>query len=451
MATSPTSPISSISPISPRESKRNIVIIGGGIIGCTSAYYLTRHPSYDPSTTKITIVEAQSIASAASGKAGGLLALWARPSCIVPLSYKLHAELAKEHDGAKRWGYRTLHCGSIGATARLISEADPKDSTENGGEAWKKLPKTDMKKQKKYAGEDIPKDLDWFETDNIKWYWEMGTPDTTAQVHPYQFTTSMADLAVEKGVEIVYGTVTAIDYTGNSVKGVTYEDKETRHIHTLHAHDVILSAGPWTSHVWPEAPITSQRAHSVVVEAAVSPWAVFTEIDLPKGFGRKGENGAKKRKHDKMVNPEMYARPDGTVYACGLYSSPLKVSMLTNKRKGEGDERVPLPRSSNLVVCDESSCNDILDYIGSISDPMRNGKVITKQACYLPLARNGRGPLIGHTGIRGLFLAAGHTCWGVQNSCATGKLMSEFLFEGEAKSADVHTLDPRRALDDDED
>ncbi|KAF7958025.1 hypothetical protein EAE96_003592 [Botrytis aclada] len=417
------------SPTSPTEKKRNIVIIGGGIIGCTSAYYLTRHPSYNPSTTKITIIEAQSIASAASGKAGGLLALWARPASIVPLSYKLHAELAKEHDGAKRWGYRQLHCGSIGAKARLISEADPKEPTENEGEAWKKLPKTDMKKQKKYQGCDIPSTLDWFENDNVKWYSEMGTPETTAQVHPYQFTTSMADLAVEKGVEIIYGSVTAIDYTGNHVKGVTYEDKETKHIHMLPANDVILSAGPWTSHVWPEAPITSQRAHSVVIEAEVSPWAVFTEIDLPKGFGRKSEDGAKKRKHDKMVNPEMYARPDGTVYACG-----------------EGDERIPLPKSSNLVVCDESSCDDILDYVGSISDPLRNGKVLVRQACYLPLASSGGGPLIGHTGIRGLFLAAGHTCWGIQNSCATGKLMSEFVFDGEAKSADIQSLDPRKFL-----
>ncbi|KAA8572360.1 hypothetical protein EYC84_002983 [Monilinia fructicola] len=96
-------PSSPSSPSSPQSPQRNIIIIGGGIIGCTSAYFLTRHPLYNPSTTKITIIEAQSIASAASGKAGGLLALWARPSSIVPLSYKLHAELAKEHDGAKRW------------------------------------------------------------------------------------------------------------------------------------------------------------------------------------------------------------------------------------------------------------------------------------------------------------------------------------------------------------
>lgn len=39
-------------------------------------------------------------------------------------------------------------------------------------------------------------------------------------------------------------------------------------------------------------------------------------------------------------------------------------------------------------------------------------------------------------------MAAGHTCWGIQNSCATGKVMSEYVFEGRARSADVGELDP---------
>lgn len=49
---------------------------GGGIIGCTTAYYITRHPRYDPSKHSVTLIEASKIAGGASGKAGGLLALW---------------------------------------------------------------------------------------------------------------------------------------------------------------------------------------------------------------------------------------------------------------------------------------------------------------------------------------------------------------------------------------
>ena len=52
--------------------------------------------------------------------------------------------------------------------------------------------------------------------------------------------------------------------------------------------------------------------------------------------------------------------------------------------------------------------------------------------------------MLGRTSVPGLFVAAGHTCWGIQNGPGTGKLMSEFVFDGAAKSADVDKLDPRK-------
>lgn len=344
----------------------------------------------------------------------------------MPLSYKLHEELAKEHGGEKRWGYRTVYCGSLGAKGK-VHDGTKGEGAVKKGEEWNPLPKT--AKKSKRVTEGIPKDLDWFDDEAVREYAEMGTPSTTAQVHPFQFTTSIADLAVEAGAKVILGSVTAIDYKGpEGVKGITYEDKETKATHTIPATDVILAAGPWTSHVFPEAPIEATRAHSVVIKADVSPYAVFSEIELPKDFGRR-EEGVKRRRHGASVSPEMYARPDGTVYACG-----------------EGDTDVPLPQASSVVVCDENRCQDILDYCGSISSTLRKGEVLEQQACYLPSVAGGGGPLIGQTGIRGLLMATGHTCWGIQNSCATGKLMSEFVFDGKAKSANVDSLDPRRVL-----
>jgi hypothetical protein len=40
------------------------------------------------------LLEAEGIAGGASGKAGGLLARWAYPSCLVGLSYGLHEEVS---------------------------------------------------------------------------------------------------------------------------------------------------------------------------------------------------------------------------------------------------------------------------------------------------------------------------------------------------------------------
>lgn len=55
------------------NTPRNIVIIGGGIIGVCTAYYLVRDPLL-PKGTTVTLVEGTEIAAGASGHAGGFLA-----------------------------------------------------------------------------------------------------------------------------------------------------------------------------------------------------------------------------------------------------------------------------------------------------------------------------------------------------------------------------------------
>ena len=108
---------------------------------------------------------------------------------------------------------------------------------------------------------------------------------------------------------------------------------------------------------------------------------------------------------------------------------------------------MPLPDTADQVECDEAQCDDIISYISTFSSVLAAAPVKAKQACYLPQhIRFGQesGPLIGRTSVPGLFVAAGHTCWGIQNGPGTGKLMSEFVFDGVAKSADIDKLDPRK-------
>lgn len=259
----------------------------------------------------------------------------------------------------------------------------------------------------------------------------MGDPSTTAQVHPFQFTTSMAQLAKEKGADIREdASVDSINYTsdGQGVESVTYTSRSTGKTETLPATDIIVAAGPWTRSVYPSAPIDALRAHSVTIKPSrpVSAYALFTQIKLPSPFKR-GQTKLKGSGH--IVTPEIYARPKNEVYACG-----------------EGDHLVPLPPTTEEVECDERRCQDIVDYVGSISDELRDGEVTARQACYLPSVSGSNAPLVGHTGVRGLVMAAGHTCWGIQNGPATGKLVSEFVFDGEGKSAQVKGLDPRNSL-----
>lgn len=441
---------------------------GGGIIGCTAAYYLTRHPSYDPKLHTITLLEATRIAGGASGKAGGLLAVWAYPSSIVPLSFKLHTDLAKEHNGEENWGYRRVTCGDLQVEGRDWNDQD----LPRGHSLGKR-----RKGVTSGVAKGVPKDLNWIVQEQIKGYEEIGDTDATAQVHPYYFTTSMIRLAEERGVKVIIGAVTSlnfVDIPGSShrmtpppseyhhsdppspalsstslsstssatsrrkgVNAVVYLDQFHQE-HVLEATDVILAAGPWTSKLYPAAPISGLRAHSVTITPSepVSAYALFTKITVPprphSALSRSpSRSGSQSPIEDVTVSasPEIYARAN-EIYVCG-----------------EGDIEVDLPPTTSEVEVDENRCDELISQVASISDHIREGIVTRKQACYLPIVHiGGSGPLIGETGIEGLLLASGHSCWGINNAPATGVILSELIFDGKAKSADIRSMDPRRVL-----
>ncbi|SPN97661.1 uncharacterized protein DNG_01174 [Cephalotrichum gorgonifer] len=414
----------------------------GGVIGCTTAYFLTRHSSYNPALHTITLLEATSIAAGASGKAGGLLALWAYPDGLVQLSFRLHAELAAQHGGEARWGYRRLKCGSLGAKvsrAKLDSFSRGQALGEGGGgsgKEWEKLPKQDGRAAELLEEARVPPDLDWIDPETVAGYAEMGGPGTTdtAQVHPFQFTNAIAELAREAGVDIKIGArLTEIRTAGDKgpVEGVEYIDRETGQSRTIDSvTDVVVCAGPWTGKILPRSRVEGLRAHSVVFEADVSPYAIFTDISLPPDYvpPHRAEKG-QKRRHRGSVDPEMYARPNREVYACG-----------------EPDNSVPLPETADLVQVDDTQCDDLISYISTISPPLRAAPIKARQSCYLPRhMRFGqeRGPIAGPTSVSGVWVASGHTCWGIQNGPGTGYLMAEWLFEGASGSPGSEKLDPR--------
>jgi glycine/D-amino acid oxidase-like deaminating enzyme len=428
-----------MSPTIPPSKKKHIIIIGGGIIGATTAYYLTRHPFFDSAHHTITLLEANAIASGASGKAGGLLALWAYPRELVRLSWRLHAGLAVEHGGEERWGYRRVGVGSLslegkGREGRVKVKGDLEGLSDKtaDGKGSVSLQKRSGEATARMRKAGLPGDLDWFEEECVRGYESMGTTEDTAQVHPYLFTRGMVELAVERGVRVLFGRCEEVVFhqgKDGGVKGVRYTEKESGEMKMLEATDVVVTAGPWSGRVWPAAPVGSLRAHSVTIRPTreVSAYAVFTRIALPME-----EDGGRKKRGGKVnyVSPEIYARPNNEVYACG-----------------EGDQLVPLPRGSEDVEVDQQRCEDIVQAVGSVSDVLREGELLVRQACYLPVVERGaEGPLVGLTGTKGVYLAAGHTCWGIMNGPATGLLMSEFVFEGRARSADVDALDPRMVM-----
>ncbi|KAK9693432.1 hypothetical protein K7432_013933, partial [Basidiobolus ranarum] len=162
-------------------NRRKVVICGGGVIGASISYYLS---TMDSSNFEICLVERDSLACGASGKAGGFLALdWCEGSTTDKLareSFKLHIDLANKLNGAERYGYRCLD--ALAVTASL----------ENKG--IKEPP------------------LSWLNKGVIQNTSILGGQATTAQVHPYHFTHTLWQEAEAHGAKLLHGCVQGIKY-----------------------------------------------------------------------------------------------------------------------------------------------------------------------------------------------------------------------------------------------
>lgn len=304
---------------------------------------------------------------------------------------------------------------------------------------------------------DVPEDLDWFRGASLRKYEDIAPQRETAQVHPHQFTLAMANLAKGRGAKILTGAAveeieykeiqrggvnmvdpTAIINSAKAVRGVRC--KSTNQSTSIPADIVILAAGPWTPDLFPPAPVHALRTHSVTIKPSrhLSAYCLFTDITVPATSVTSSPSDKEEKsswpgiKGDyprsvRVVSPEIYSRPNDEVYIAG-----------------EGDTRRPLPSSTEEVEIDLQACRLIEQAASGVSDELRDGQVTARRACYLPTVSLPSGnPLLGPTWIGGLLLAAGHSCWGIQNAPATGKLLSEMVFDGEAKSSDISALDPR--------
>jgi glycine/D-amino acid oxidase-like deaminating enzyme len=392
-------------------------------------------------------VEAAKIANGASGKAGGLLASWAYPSNIAGLSFDLHDQLAKEHNGAELWGYRRVRCGQLTAVGHQLMDNRKQESWSNSTILLGKWWSADRKNASV-----LPDDLNWFDAESAQAYEEFADTSSTAQVHPLHFTNCIAKLAEQGGARIIIGEVEHIncsdvhstsrnpapltsfqDLTQKKVVSVTYTDKATSEKYTIPTTTVVLAAGPWTPTLLPKVHMSPLRAHSVTIKLKkpVSAYCLFTNVTLNESSRPSTHPDLSKSSSSKTISPEIYARPNNEVYICS-----------------QGDFDVPLPPPTNAVEVSLQSCQELIDAAASVSDELRNGQVTGRRACYLPTIDAGvsSNPLVGHTELEGLLLATRHSCWGILNAPATGKVISELIFDGEVSCTEAGNLDPRKIL-----
>jgi glycine/D-amino acid oxidase-like deaminating enzyme len=358
-----------------------VVICGGGIIGASVAYFLATHG------VQCTVLERLLPACAASGKAGGFLARdWCDSSELGPLaqlSFDLHSELAQV---MKDSDYRRMETLSIQVKEGTATAA----AAERSG----LLP-------------------DWLDG-NIPRVSVLGTTETTAQVHPYKLTHSLLKAAASMtGTVVRQAVVTGISVVNSRVIGVNIDNSET-----IPADVVVIAMGPWSSQAakWfdgeVDLPVTGSPAHSIILQprTPVTAHALFTTF----------------RQHAKNIEPEIYPRPDGTVYVCG------------------SGAKLPLPDDPQVITSNEQDAASLHQVARCASSVLGTAEIITSTSCYLPNSPDGL-PIIGKIPhIEGAYVAAGHGCWGILGAPATGKCLAELIMTGACSLLDLSPFDPAR-------
>ncbi|KAI8091136.1 FAD dependent oxidoreductase [Gilbertella persicaria] len=287
-------------------------------------------------------------------------------------SYQLHHDLAKELSGDQAYGYRTMNTYSV------VFDTD----------------KTNKKRKP------VKSDIAWIHQQHVRSFEQMGTTETTAQVTPPLFTQTLVDAAVKTGrVEVK---------VGQGVSEVLFEDQkavgvELKNGETLHGDHVVVCMGPWSGQLKlkQKIPVHGSHVHSIVLkpeDPTIPNQAIFTAI----------------LDHGTTAEPEVYPRPDGTVYLCGAA------------------DKEPLPESADLVKVDQEAIDLLIRQASIVSPQLTNVPLLKSQACYLPISSKTDMPLIGpHPAYPHLFLATGHSCWGILNAPITGKIVAEWLMDGQ--------------------
>lgn len=110
------------------------VILGGGIIGASVAYYLDPEPSGKKREIHIVDTSTELFASASGYAAGFMARDWFPPetASLGELSFALHRELAQGNDGRERWGYTESTPVDLQVTGAAVSKFAGGDWLQRG-------------------------------------------------------------------------------------------------------------------------------------------------------------------------------------------------------------------------------------------------------------------------------------------------------------------------------
>ena len=369
------------------NSHPDVIIVGGGIIGCLAAYYLGGHG------LSTVIVERDAIGSQASGNAAGILTPYSGAGgpvlqAFAEESHRLHRELAQALPEETGIGY---HYGLVPFLRVALTEED-----EGGLRRW-----YDARRREGH-------DLAWLsgeEGRRLSGGWL--SPEARAvvpselepQVDPYRLVLAVATAAEALGSRIRTGEVAGIQGRDGRATGVVLADGAT-----IPGHAVLLAMGPWTKLAGPWAglriPVEPVRGQIVrlSVPGTQPPFALL-RIE-GRGY--------------------ILRKPSGEVFGGTTW-----------ERVGFDQQATPEGQAS------------IVEGTLRLSPRARDAVVEESRACLRPYSEDEH-PIIGPApGWENLYIAAGHGPEGILMGPATGKYLAQLIATGRS-DYDLSPFSPGR-------
>eukprot|EP00898_Chlorokybus_atmophyticus_P009113 jgi/Chlat1/9202/Chrsp97S08471 len=341
-------------------SSMRVAVLGAGVIGAATAYFLSEKGA------EVIVIERHQVACAASGKAGGFLAKdWCDGS---PLAETLGED----------YGYRKVTTYSVA----VVEGAQAKGRSKSAAPSW-----VDGPVQKSNT---------------------IGTETNTAQVHPELFTKALIRRAEQNGATVRIGEVKELRLgTGiegaQKLTGVVVDDD------IIEVDAAVVAMGPWSSRLVSDiCQITGLKAHSIVL--------------APKDSGSIGSHAlflAYGTKEGQELEPEIYPRPNGQVYVCGM------------------SEEVPVPEDPAQVLPTKGKCEKLQQIATSWALLKWSG---SRHASYQYQRMEFRSSAL----CLGVYVGTGHSCWGILNGPATGKSLAELIVDGKSSTVNLKAFDPAR-------
>lgn len=377
------------------NSLADVLIVGGGVIGCLTAYEIAR------SGHSVTVIEADAVASGASGTSGGWLTPYSHtldPAMLAlsPKSLELHRELARTlpDETGIDYGFEEtpyLRCALTedGATELRSWQADR--LTEGTVMEW-------------ISPEDVRQITPWITADIVGALLSRNEPTLDS----YRLTISAVQAAEKHGATFVSGRVTGLisGSRDGHASGVILEDGSK-----IFGAAVLLAMGPWTgaSEDWigSPLPVMPQRGQLVYLAAPEKDEGPPLEV----GFSAAEVPGSviKKRLTDTAVGAT---------------------------RENVGFDRTTTHEATELL----------LKQAATLSERVATARISGQTACLRPITPDGR-PYVGKAPKwDNVYVAAGHASEGIHYAPVTGVAMKGLIADGDSP-VDISALALDRAAE----